>query len=75
MLKMISEPTAAALEFGWKKNTKEMRNVFIFNLGDKMFDASILQIEGENYTVLATHVDNNLGGEDFDTELVNYCKE
>ena len=75
VLQMINEPTAAALEFGFKKDTTEMRNVFIFDLGGGTFDVSILQIEGKNYKVLATYGDTHLGGEDLDTELVMYCKK
>ena len=74
VLQMINEPTAAALEFGFQKDIKETRNVFIFDLGGGTFDVSILQIKDRNYKVLATYGDSHLGGDDFDTELVNYCK-
>ena len=43
-------------------------------MGGGTFDVSIVQIEGKNYEVLATTGDGHLGGDDFDTELVNYCK-
>ena len=72
---MIYETTAAALEFGFKKDNKGIRNVFIFNLGVRTFDATILQVKGDNYKVLAKHSDAHLGGEDFDSEVVTYCKK
>ena len=51
-----------------------MRNFLIFDLGGGTFDVSILEVEGKNYTVLATNGDTHIGGDDFDSELVNYCK-
>ena len=57
-----------------KKDIKEMRNVFIFDLGGGTFDVSILKSEDGNCEVLATCSDLHLGGDDFDTELVNFCK-
>ena len=51
-----------------------MRNVFIFDLGGGTFDVSILKSEDGNCEVLATCSDLHLGGDDFDTELVNFCK-
>ena len=74
MLQIINEPTAAALGFGHRKDIKDMRNVLIFDLGGGTFDVSILQVKGKNYKVLATNGDTHLGGDDFDSELVNYCK-
>lgn len=73
VLRIINEPTAAALAYGLDKNIKGERNVLIFDLGGGTFDISILTIdEGALFEVRATAGDTHLGGEDFDNRLVNY---
>lgn len=73
VLRIINEPTAAALAYGLDKNLKGERNVLIFDLGGGTFDVSILTIdEGSLFEVRATAGDTHLGGEDFDSRLVNY---
>lgn len=77
VLRIINEPTAAALAYGLDKNLKGERNVLIFDLGGGTFDVSILTIdEGSLFEVKATAGDTHLGGEDFDSRLVeHFCKE
>nr|WCO04818.1 heat shock protein 70 [Bemisia tabaci] len=76
VLRIINEPTAAALAYGLDKNLKGERNVLIFDLGGGTFDVSILTIdEGSLFEVRATAGDTHLGGEDFDNRLVNHFVE
>ncbi|KAH8402711.1 hypothetical protein KR215_008051 [Drosophila sulfurigaster] len=76
VLRIINEPTAAALAYGLDKNLKGERNVLIFDLGGGTFDVSILTIdEGSLFEVKATAGDTHLGGEDFDNRLVNHFVE
>ncbi|CAK1546737.1 unnamed protein product [Leptosia nina] len=76
VLRIINEPTAAALAYGLDKNLKGERNVLIFDLGGGTFDVSILTIdEGSLFEVKATAGDTHLGGEDFDNRLVNHLSE
>ncbi|KAJ2472639.1 Hsp70 chaperone, partial [Coemansia sp. RSA 2131] len=72
VLRIINEPTAAAIAYGLdKKGTGEM-NVLIFDLGGGTFDVSLLSIEDGIFEVKATAGDTHLGGEDFDNRLVNH---
>lgn len=76
VLRIINEPTAAALAYGLDKNLKGERNVLIFDLGGGTFDVSILTIdEGSLFEVRATAGDTHLGGEDFDNRLVTFLAE
>ncbi|CAH0626794.1 unnamed protein product [Chrysodeixis includens] len=76
VLRIINEPTAAALAYGLDKDLKGERNVLIFDLGGGTFDVSILTIdEGSLFEVRATAGDTHLGGEDFDNRLVNHLAE
>ncbi|KAK5641792.1 hypothetical protein RI129_010339 [Pyrocoelia pectoralis] len=73
VLRIINEPTAAALAYGLDKNLSGERNVLIFDLGGGTFDVSILTInEGSLFEVKSTAGDTHLGGEDFDNRLVNH---
>ncbi|XP_072398689.1 heat shock protein 70 A1-like [Diabrotica undecimpunctata] len=73
VLRIINEPTAAALAYGLDKNLKGEKNVLIFDLGGGTFDVSILTIdEGSLFEVRSTAGDTHLGGEDFDNRLVNH---
>ncbi|XP_021713333.1 heat shock protein 70 A1-like [Aedes aegypti] len=74
--RIINEPTAAALAYGLDKNLTGERNVLIFDLGGGTFDVSILTIdEGSLFEVRATAGDTHLGGEDFDSRLVDFFVE
>lgn len=76
VLRIINEPTAAALAYGLDKNLKGEKNVLIFDLGGGTFDVSILTIdEGSLFEVKATAGDTHLGGEDFDNRMVNHFIE
>ncbi|XP_022207538.2 heat shock protein 68 [Nilaparvata lugens] len=76
VLRIINEPTAAALAYGLDKNLKGERNVLIFDLGGGTFDVSILTIdEGSLFEVRSTAGDTHLGGEDFDNRLVDHLSE
>ncbi|XP_075156343.1 heat shock protein 70-like [Haematobia irritans] len=76
VLRIINEPTAAALAYGLDKNLKGERNVLIFDLGGGTFDVSILTIdEGSLFEVRATAGDTHLGGEDFDNRLVTHLAD
>lgn len=74
-LRIINEPTAAAIAYGLDKNKDEDVNVLIFDLGGGTFDVSLLNIEGGIFEVKATAGDTHLGGEDFDARLVRYCMD
>ncbi|KAL4089408.1 hypothetical protein QTP88_024449 [Uroleucon formosanum] len=76
VLRIINEPTAAALAYGLDKNLKGEKNVLIFDLGGGTFDVSILAIdEGSLFEVKSTAGDTHLGGEDFDNRLVTHFVE
>jgi molecular chaperone DnaK len=70
VLRILNEPTAAALAYGLEKKTNEV--VLIFDLGGGTFDVSILEVGDEVFEVLATSGDTHLGGDDFDQIIVNY---
>ncbi len=76
--RIINEPTAAALAYGMDKKTGD-RKIAVYDLGGGTFDISIIEIvdvEGEHqFEVLATNGDTFLGGEDFDTRLIEYLTE
>ncbi|RQM13400.1 hypothetical protein B5M09_008944 [Aphanomyces astaci] len=71
VLRIINEPTAAAIAYGLDKKGGE-RNVLIFDLGGGTFDVSLLTIEEGIFEVKATAGDTHLGGEDFDNRLVDH---
>nr|GEW46333.1 heat shock cognate 70 kDa protein-like [Tanacetum cinerariifolium] len=78
VLRLISEPTAAAIAYGLHKisdkNHPKEKNVFIFDLGGGTFDVSLLTISREGtISVKAVGGDTHLGGEDFDKAMVNHC--
>lgn len=72
VLRIINEPTAAAIAYGLDKKVTGERNVLIFDLGGGTFDVSILTIEDGIFEVKATSGDTHLGGEDFDQRMVNH---
>ncbi|MBI1364617.1 MAG: molecular chaperone DnaK [Alphaproteobacteria bacterium] len=73
VLRIINEPTAAALAYGLEK--KEGKKIAVFDLGGGTFDISILEIGDGVFEVLATNGDTFLGGEDFDLRIVNYLAD
>lgn len=76
VLRIINEPTAAAIAYGLDKKGHGERNVLIFDLGGGTFDVSILTIEDGIFEVKSTAGDTHLGGEDFDNRMVNhFCAE
>ncbi|XP_067830024.1 heat shock 70 kDa protein-like [Heptranchias perlo] len=75
VLRVINEPTAAAIAYGLDKKGRGERNVLIFDLGGGTFDVSILTIDDGIFEVKSTAGDTHLGGEDFDNRLVNHFIE
>merc|ERR1711871_1542752 len=73
VLRLVNEPTAAALAYGLDKCKGDEQNVLIFDLGGGTFDVSLLSIGESVFEVKATAGDTHLGGEDFDNRLVEYC--
>ena len=72
VLRIINEPTAAAIAYGLDKKGGGERNILIFDLGGGTFDVSILTIDDGIFEVKATAGDTHLGGEDFDNRMVNH---
>merc|ERR1712230_323287 len=72
VLRIINEPTAAAIAYGLDKKAAGEANVLIFDLGGGTFDVSLLTIDDGIFEVKATAGDTHLGGEDFDNRLVNH---
>ncbi|KIV99487.1 hsp75-like protein [Verruconis gallopava] len=76
VLRIINEPTAAAIAYGLGSGkTERERNVLIYDLGGGTFDVSLLHIQGGVFTVKATAGDTHLGGQDFDTNLLEHFKK
>ncbi|KAE8606967.1 hypothetical protein XENTR_v10010945 [Xenopus tropicalis] len=75
VLRIINEPTAAAIAYGLDKSGRGERNILIFDLGGGTFDVSILTIDDGIFEVKATAGDTHLGGEDFDNRMVNHFVE
>ena len=72
VLRIINEPTAAALAYGLDKKLKGEQSILIYDLGGGTFDVSILQISDGLFEVKSTAGDTHLGGEDFDNRMVNH---
>ncbi|RYR61351.1 hypothetical protein Ahy_A04g018520 [Arachis hypogaea] len=77
VLRVINEPTAAAIAYGLDKRADcaRKRNIFIFDLGGGTFDVSLLTIKDKVFEVKATAGNTHLGGEDFDNRMVNHFVE
>jgi heat shock protein 5 len=71
VLRIINEPTAAAIAYGLDKKDKE-RNILVFDLGGGTFDVSLLTIDSGVFEVIATNGDTHLGGEDFDNRVLDF---
>ena len=70
VLRIINEPTAAALAYGLDKNNDQ--KIMVYDLGGGTFDVSILEIADDVFEVLATSGNNRLGGDDFDNRIIDY---
>jgi L1 cell adhesion molecule like protein len=75
VLRIINEPTAAAIAYGLDKQSTKERNILIFDCGGGTQDVSILTIEDTIFEVKATAGDTHLGGEDFDTRICQHFME
>ncbi len=73
VLRIINEPTAASLAYGFDKKSNE--TILVFDLGGGTFDVSILEVGDGVFEVLATSGDTHLGGDDFDKKIVDYLAE
>ncbi len=71
VLRIINEPTAAALAYGIDQSKNEQK-ILVYDLGGGTFDVSILEISDGTFEVIATDGENKLGGDDFDEKIVNY---
>ncbi|PNY03568.1 heat shock protein, partial [Trifolium pratense] len=77
VMRIMSEPTAAAVAYGLDKRTNcaGERNIFVFDLGGGTFDVSLVTIKDKVFQVKATAGNTHLGGEDFDNRMLNYFVE
>ncbi len=75
VLRIINEPTAAALAYGLDKGENKNQKILVYDLGGGTFDISLLEIGDGVFEVLATAGDNRLGGDDFDQEIMNLLIE
>lgn len=75
VLRVINEPTAAAIAYGLDKTDKPESNILVFDLGGGTFDVSILNLSHGVFTVRATGGNTHLGGEDFDNNLVRHVMD
>ncbi len=73
VMRIINEPTAAALAYGLEKKKEE--KICVFDLGGGTFDVSVLEVEEGSVEVLSTNGDTHLGGDDFDEELINFIAD
>jgi heat shock protein 5 len=74
VLRIINEPTAAAIAYGLDKKDKE-RTILVFDLGGGTFDVSLLTIDSGVFEVISTNGDTHLGGEDFDNRVLDYLQK
>ncbi|CAE6425141.1 unnamed protein product, partial [Rhizoctonia solani] len=70
--RILNEPTAAAIAYGLDRKNFASSKILVYDLGGGTFDVSLLQIQGDNFKVLATAGDARLGGEDFDNRITDY---
>ena len=73
IIRMINEPTAAAIAYGLNNKDENEKHILVFDLGGGTFDISILTVDNSLFEVRATRGDTHLGGEDFDNKLMRYC--
>lgn len=74
VLRIINEPTAAALAFGMEKNNQK-QTILVYDLGGGTFDVTIMKVDEKGIEVIATGGDKNLGGFDWDNEIMNFLNE
>eukprot|EP01006_Ploeotia_vitrea_P010150 TRINITY_DN26153_c0_g1_i1.p1 TRINITY_DN26153_c0_g1~~TRINITY_DN26153_c0_g1_i1.p1 ORF type:complete len:607 (+),score=75.38 TRINITY_DN26153_c0_g1_i1:41-1861(+) len=72
IIRLINEPTAAAVAYGLNVND-DVRNIVVFDLGGGTLDVTVLTVDNGVFEVLATCGDTHLGGEDFDLNIINWC--
>jgi molecular chaperone DnaK len=75
VLRIINEPTAAALAYGLDKEGSSDQTILVFDLGGGTFDVSILEIGDGVFEVKSTHGDTNLGGDDWDQQVIDWLVE
>jgi molecular chaperone DnaK len=75
VLRIINEPTAAALAYGLDKESKKSRTIAVYDLGGGTFDVSILEISDGVFEVKSTNGDTFLGGEDFDKRIIDFLAD
>ena len=75
VLRIINEPTAAALAYGLDKEKKDGKTVAVYDLGGGTFDVSVLEIDDGVFEVKATNGDTFLGGEDFDKRIIDFLAD
>jgi len=73
VMRIINEPTAAALAYGLEKKAQE--KIVVFDLGGGTFDVSVLEVADGVFRVISTNGDTHLGGDDFDQTLINYVAD
>ena len=73
VIRIINEPTAAAIAYGLDKDNQGEKNVLIFDLGGGTFDVTVLSMDSNLLEVRATRGDMHFGGEDFDNKLLEHC--
>jgi len=73
VLRIINEPTAAALAYGLDSKERAAKTVLVYDMGGGTFDVSLLEIEDGVFEVKATAGDTHLGGEDFSNRLLDFC--
>ena len=74
-LRILSEPTAAAIAYGFDKKGEPPKNVLIYDFGGGTFDVSLLEIDNGTIDVVATAGDTHLGGDDFDNRVIMHLME
>jgi len=72
VVRILNEPTAAAIAYGLDKKKQGEKNILVFDLGGGTFDVSVLTIDNGVFEVIATSGDTHLGGEDFDQRVLDY---
>ena len=73
VLKLLNEPTCASLAYGVMVNSSEEKNIIVFDFGGGTLDISLLKIFENNYEVIGSSGNSNLGGSDFDRKIMEYC--
>merc|ERR1719411_859433 len=72
VIRIINEPTAAAIAYSLNEKSEGEKNVLVFDLGGGTFDVSLLTIADGVFEVIATNGDTHLGGEDFDQRVIDH---